>query len=194
MIYTTKGSDKIMADETQLLNKLKKKERGSLEKAIEIYTPFLAAIIFNMAGTSLSASDIEEIVSDAFISLWKSAAYIDLEKGSIKNYIGATAKNLARRKLQKQQPDYLPIDDMEIPMPDNTEKEVFENNASEFVWRQVMALGEPDNEIFVRYYKYGEKIRMIAGTMELNVSTIKTKLARGKKKLKKLLSDAEGLL
>ena len=57
-----------------------------------------------------------------------------------------------------------------------------------------MSLGEPDNEIFVRYYKFGEKLKDISRVMGLNISTIKTKLLRGKRKLKKILSNAEEML
>lgn len=48
-----------------------------------------------------------------------------------------------------------------------------------------MSLGEPDNEIFVRRYKFDEKLKDISKAMGLNISTIKTRLSRGKRKLKK---------
>ena len=56
-----------------------------------------------------------------------------------------------------------------------------------------MELGEPDNEIFVRCYKFGEKIKEISNATGLNASTIKSKLSRGKRKLRTLL-NAEELL
>ena len=34
-----------------------------------------------------------------------------------------------------------------------------ENSA---LWDAVMSLGEPDNEIFARYYKFGEKLKDIS--------------------------------
>lgn len=48
-----------------------------------------------------------------------------------------------------------------------------------------------NHEIFVRRYKFDEKLRDIAKAMGLNVSTVKTRLSRGKRKLRKILSDAE---
>lgn len=41
-----------------------------------------------------------------------------------------------------------------------------------------MSLGEPDSEIFVRRYKFDEKIKDISKAMGLNISTVKTRLAR----------------
>ena len=82
------------------------------------------------------------------------------------------------------------MDDIEIE--DETPL-VEESAAGSAVWDAVMSLGEPDNEIFVRYYKFDEKIRDISKATGLNISTIKTRLSRGKRKLRKILSDAEGI-
>ena len=57
-----------------------------------------------------------------------------------------------------------------------------------------MSLGEPDSEIFVRYYKFNEKIKEISKATGINVSTVKTKLSRGKRKLKIILSNAREML
>ena len=67
-------------------------------------------------------------------------------------------------------------------------EENFHNN---YVWETVMSLGEPDSEIFVRRYKFDEKIKDISKAMGLNISTVKTRLSRGKRKLRKMLSNAE---
>lgn len=60
-----------------------------------------------------------------------------------------------------------------------------------YVWETVMSLGEPDSEIFVRRYKFDEKIKDISKAMGLNISTVKTRLSRGKRKLRKMLLNAE---
>ena len=83
---------------------------------------------------------------------------------------------------------YIPMEDAVFP----TQTDLAQAHAeSDFLWDAVMSLGEPDNEIFVRYYKYNETLKEIANAMGLNLSTIKTKLFRGKRKLKQLLQDAE---
>ncbi|MCI9626655.1 MAG: sigma-70 family RNA polymerase sigma factor [Clostridia bacterium] len=180
-----------MINEISLLNKLKQKRQTALQTAIELYTPYISVVLFRKVGASLPREDIEEIVSDVFIALWQNANHIDPKKGSIKNYITGIAKRLAARKLQKQSGGYIQLDELEIQGEDNVSETCIENDKAMFLWNAVMGLGEPDNEIFVRYYWYGEKIREIAAVMELNQSTVKTKLSRGKKKLKERLSDME---
>lgn len=125
-----------MTDEAELLQRLRNREKNSIDEAIQIYTPYLSTVLYHMAGNSLPKEDIEEIVADG------------------KDFI----------------------------------EENFHNN---YVWETVMSLGEPDSEIFVRRYKFDEKIKDISKAMGLNISTVKTRLSRGKRKLRKMLSNAE---
>ena len=179
-----------MADEAKLLMQLKNRERNSIDKAIEVYTPYLSTVLYNMAGNRLPREDIEEIVSDVFVMLWKNAEYINLQKGTIKSYIAAAARNFALKRLNKKI-DSTCLDDIEIP---GGEQKLEENSENSAVWDAVMSLGEPDSEIFVRYYKYDEKLKDISKATGINISTIKTKLSRGKCKLRKILSNAEEML
>ncbi len=178
-----------MTDE-QLLKNLKKRQRNSLEQAIDIYTPYVSTVIYNTVGSQLTKEDTEEITADVFIGLWKSADNIDLNKGSIRSYLAAIAKNCALKRLQKKTND-LPIELVESDAARASYELAEPNDLYNFVWQAVAQLGEPDNEIFVRYYKYGQKLREIAKITNVNLSTVKTKLLRGKQKLKKILSDKE---
>ncbi len=179
-----------MVDEKRLLTSLKRRESGSMEESIERYTPYLGKVLYNMLGTSLPREDIEEIVSDVFVALWKNAGRIDLSKGTLRAYLAVTARNLALKKINKKQ-ENVPIEELELPSNSATAEE---SACSKSLWEYVMAVGEPDNEIFIRYYRYGEKLRDISRVTGLNLSTVKTKLSRGKEKLKKMISDAEGAL
>lgn len=176
-----------MVDESKLLRQLKQKQENSINQAIEIYTPYLSTVLYNMVGNGLSKQDIEEIISDVFVMLWKNAEYIDLEKGTIRSYISAAARNFALKRLNKKL-EYTFIDDVELPDITNFTEDYFE---TERLWKVVMELGEPDNEIFVRFYKFDEKLKDISKATGLNISTIKSKLSRGKRKLKRILLNAE---
>ena len=60
-----------MNDE-RLARKLKRGDRMALDRAVEAYTPYLSAVVWNAMGASASAEDVEEVVSDAFLALWSS--------------------------------------------------------------------------------------------------------------------------
>lgn len=183
-----------MMKDAEILNKLKQGRQSALTAAIERYTPYISTVIFNMAGARLTKEDAEEIASDAFCALWKNAARMNPEKGGVKNYLAGICRNLTAMKMRGRCAETLPIDDVEIPSADTPAESVIKNDRAEYLWRQVMSLGEPDSEIFVRYYEYGEKIKTIAAALNIKSSTVKSKLMRGKAKLKKRLSDTEGLL
>ena len=179
-----------MVDEAQLLLQLQTRDSHSIDWAIDSYTPYLSTVLYNMVGTSLPKEDIEEIISDVFIALWTHAKDIDLSKGTLRSYLAAIARNTAYNKLRKKQ-EFTCLDD--LVLPDQTDFTQLHSERSS-LWDAVMSLGEPDNEIFVRYYKYNEKLIDIAKATGLNLSTIKTKLSRGKCKLKRMLQDAEEMV
>lgn len=174
-----------MVDEKKLLEKLKKKDVRTLEQAIKTYTPYLSTVLYNMAGNRLSKEDGEEIIADVFITLWKNADYINLEKGTVRSYLAAIARNLALRRINKEV-FCTPLEDVKLAEENDS---IEEKLLSDALWSAVKELGETDCEIFVRRYKYDEKIRTIAKAMGMNTSTVKTHLMRGKKKLKELLKE-----
>lgn len=179
-----------MADEEKLLKRLKNGEKHAIDDAIEIFAPYISTVLYNMCGNNLSKEDAEEILSDVFITLWRKAESIDLQKGTLRAYLAAVVRNFALKKLSERV-NTENLDDLELS---DTKDFVDGSLNSQFLWSAVMSLGEPDSEIFVRYYKFGEKLREISKVMDLNLSTVKTKLSRGKQKLKHILIDAEEML
>ena len=176
-----------MTDEAELLQRLRNREKNSIDEAIRIYTPYLSTVLYHMTVTSLLKEDIEEIVADVFVGLWKNAGRIDLQKGTLRSYLAAVARNFALKRINRKT-DHTFLEDIELSDGKNFIEENFHNN---YVWETVMSLGEPDSEIFVRRYKFDEKIKDISKAMGLNISTVKTRLSRGKRKLRKMLSNAE---
>lgn len=178
-----------MVDEAQLLLQLRTRDSHSIDRAIDSYTPYLSTVLYNAVGSALPKEDLEEILADVFLALWNHADSIDLSKGTLRSYLAASARNAAFTRLRKQHDCIVP-NEVEPISADFTQS----HSDKDLLWQSVMALGEPDNEIFVRYYKYNETLREIAKATGLNLSTIKTKLSRGKRKLKKMLQDAEEMV
>jgi RNA polymerase sigma-70 factor (ECF subfamily) len=50
---------------------------------------------------------------------------------------------------------------------------------------------QPDQEIFLRHYYYCQSVAVIAEKMKMNPSTIKTRLKRGREKLRQYLTGLE---
>jgi len=172
-------------NEQKLLESLRNQKRGALEKAIKQYTPYVSVVVYNVIGQAMAQEDIEEVVSSVFISLWRNSSNLDYSKGSIKTYLGTLARNSAKDKLRGLK-YHLPLEDYTAATYENEPHVSFEQQEqSTAILSMIKELGEPSSEIFIRYYFYEEKVRYIAESMGLPLSTVKTNLVRGRQKLKK---------
>ena len=179
-----------MTEDEKLIRNIKRKQRGALEKAIDLYTPYIGTIIYNMAGSSMSKEDMEEVILDTFVSLWRSADKFDSQKGCLRAYLGAIARNLTKNKLAAQSPD-AELKETLIAVHSEPYDKVEQEEERSAMIHAINELGEPDSEIFMRYYYYDEKISYISKIMHLPDNTVKTKLARGRRKLKGILQRSE---
>lgn len=175
-----------MTNDIDLLHNLKKK--NELEKIIKTYTPYVSVIIYNTIGRITTREDVEEAIADVFYNLWRNADKIDISKGCIRSYVAAVARNTAKNKLR-----YVHIDEELsegcISNTDDPEQAILKSESEQELLDMIMALGEQDNEIFLRYYYYNEKIKTISNVMNINISTVKSKLFRGKEKLKHAVKE-----
>ena len=182
-----------MAAEQTILEKLQKQQNGALDEVIEKYTPYISVIIYNIIGHVMNREDVEEVVSSVFISLWRNAENLDGSKGDIRAYLAATARNHAKNKLREVRP-HVSFEELETITADisgEPQAELERLEQKSILWDMIHELGEPDSEILIRYYYYEEKIKHIAKCTDLKNSTVKTKLARGRQKLKEKMIERE---
>lgn len=176
-----------MTDDIRLIEGLKKQKRGSLETAIDIYTPYVSVIVYNIIGQVMTKEDVEEVVSDVFVLLWRNAKMLDLNKGSVRSYLGTIAKNAAKKKLRSVSAE-APLDESSFASMLSPEERAEKKEEMKKLLELIDSLGEPDSEIFLRRYWYGERVSKISAATGICKSTITTKLQRGRKKLKEILT------
>lgn len=174
-------------NESKLISQLKNKKICALERIIEIYTPYVAAIIRNTLHGYVSHEDLEELVSDAFLSLWTHAEQITGEH--LSGYLASVAKSKAYNYMRKNIVISENIEDMVIVSDDNVEEELVRQELSDILRALIDELPVKEREIMLRYYYYQQKVGEIAQEMDLNLSTVKTKLCRSRRKLRQKLTD-----
>jgi RNA polymerase sigma-70 factor (ECF subfamily) len=59
----------------------------------------------------------------------------------------------------------------------------------EIVNKAADSFGEPDREVFVRFYFYGERVKDIGSRLSLNAATVKTKLRRCRQKIQYIFAE-----
>ena len=102
-----------MVDEASILLKLQKRQKNSIDEAIDIYTPYISTVLYNLAGTGRRKEEAEEIISDVFVTLWENASGIDLSRGTLRSYMAAVARNFALKRLKKEK-HIVSFDEIEI--------------------------------------------------------------------------------
>lgn len=172
--------------ESKALKELKKGSEEALEWFIDQYTPYVITIIHNIIGACMDVSDVEEVASDVFLALWQNAGKI--RPFSVKGYLGAIARNMAKNKLRQCGFD-LPLEEQILIVDELTpEKQIQRKELSAAVRSAVLAMRQPEREIFLRFYYYGQSADQIAKEMDMNPSTVRSKLHRGRQFLKSSLT------
>ena len=165
--------------ETTALRELKKGSEAALEWFIDAYTPYVTAIIRNIIGDHMSLADVEEVASDVFFTFWINADKITSPKG----YLGTIARNRAKNKFRQlgltlslEEP--ILILDLDDPQAQMEKKE-----QCRAIRQAIFSMPHPEREIFLRHYYYYQKTEEISREMHLPLSTVKTKLRRGRIRL-----------
>lgn len=169
-------------------NALKQLQSGSekaLEWFIKTYTPYVTTIIRNIVADNMGTGDVEELAADVFFKLWENAQRVYSPKG----FLGTVARNLAKSQCRRLgfslplEEDILVIDEI------SPETVVEKKELRRAVRLAVLGMPLPDREIFLRYYYYFQTMEVISAEMGINLSTVKTKLRRGKIRLRNALAQ-----
>ncbi len=174
-------------NDAKALRALQRGSEDALAWIIDRYSAYVYTVAFHIVGQSMSPADAEEVAADVFAALWKHAETI--KPSSLKSWLGTVARNTAKNKLRSAG-QTLPLeDDLLILERDSAEDEILRREQSKLVRQAVLAMPYPDREIFLRHYYYCQKLETIAQEMDMNLSTVKTRLRRGREKLRSVLEQ-----
>ena len=176
----------VLSDE-ELLAAMYGGDEGALGSIIDRYTAYVWAIVWNIVRGQMDTTDAKAIVSDVFFTLWKNAARVNPKK--LKGYLSRIARSRAIDALRRRKQE-LPLEDDVIEIPiDGPETEVIRQAEYAALQIAVDSLPEPDRTIFIRHYYLYQTLDDISEAMKLNVNTVKTKLRRGKERLRRELTE-----
>ncbi len=163
----------------------KNQNQLDLEKIIDEYSGYIYKIIENMSLAALSQEDIEEIVSDTFFIVWKNTDKLDSEK-LLSSYIAGIVRNLVREKIRKLQ-YHIDISDFENEISKDfpIDMRYEERETMQKIEKSLKQMKDDDVMIFKLYYYSARKIREIAKIMNVSEFSVKSKLHRMRKKIKK---------
>ena len=178
-------------DEGKILKRLKAGDEAALGWFIERYTGYVSSIVHSLIGQALGQGDIEEITADVFLALWESREKV--RPGKVRSWLSAVARNTALNRLRQRHMELPFEEDILVINSPGPEAAYSKKELARIVRRTVDSLPYPEREIFLRHYYYGQKVKEIARQLNLNESTVKTKLRRGREALGRSLQEGGGI-
>ena len=161
----------------------------ALDEVIAAYSRYVAAVAGGRAAGLLSQQDLEEAVADVFVSLWKNARTLRPE-APLKPWLAQVARNAARKKLRSLHAAPLELEEeLFMTHADEATAPAEQAEQAHRLRRAIDGLGEPDRTLFLRHYYYYQTLADISREMGLNLSTVKSKLMRGRASLKAALTQ-----
>ena len=164
-----------------MLRRLRRRDPAALEAAMAQYGAYVMTVIRNRSRGVLTPEDHEELASDVFLALWQNAPQVT--PGYVRPWLGAVARNRTVDALRRRNIT-LPLEDVEADEIDGVWQDLCEKQRREQLRRALKTLPEVDREIFYRFYDLSQTTTQIAEAMQLNASTVRSRLKRGRETLR----------
>ena len=87
------------------LKEYSKGNRLDIDRVVEDYYGYIYMIVKNTKSVGILEEDVEEIISDVFLALWKNYSNL-VEETKIKPYLTGITKNVLRNKYRKTKMDF----------------------------------------------------------------------------------------
>jgi RNA polymerase sigma-70 factor (ECF subfamily) len=179
-----------LADE-ELMQLVREADARAFEVVFDRHGGVAFSLAYRMCGRRATA---EDVVQEAFLSLWRSGARYDRARGSVRSWVLSVVHNRAIDALRRGVVrEGRTVDDEglaeRVAAPERTDVEVARREEA----REVRgALGELPNEqrqVIELSYFGGFTHVQIAGMLEVPIGTVKSRMRLGLTKLRIVLGD-----
>jgi RNA polymerase sigma-70 factor (ECF subfamily) len=154
------------------------------------------SLAYRMCGRRVTA---EDVVQEAFVSLWRSGARYDRTRGSVRSWVLGVVHNRAidlfRRDSVRTSKDVSDEGAVErMAAPDSTEAEVQRGEDASEVRGALQDLPDDQRQVIELAYFGGFTHSEIAEQLKLPAGTVKGRMRLGLTKLRLSLGDPSGAL
>lgn len=172
----------------ELLDMLIRDPARGLEHTVRQYTPYVMKIVRTKLSGYCSNEDVEEIVSDIFLLFYQSIGRYGGNVRSVKALLAVIARRKCADSFErlKKQSDHISLDEL----PQDVAAAQPDPHRARLI-AALHSLGQPDEQIFIRKYFFGQKSSDIAAELNIKTNTVDKRISRGLKKLKKIMEEEE---
>lgn len=171
-------------DERTMLKRLTRGSQRAMEAAVGQFSAYVVAVIHNRGRGFLSAEDEEEIASDVFLTLWQCAGKIEPDR--LRPWLGSVARNKTVDRLRHHKLT-VPLEENVIVVEDALWESLSRKEQAQQVTAALEQLKPQDREIFYLYYDLCQNTSEIAAELNMQPSTVRTRLSRGRDVLRTTL-------
>ena len=177
-------------NERNKISHFKYKNELNIEKIIKEYSNYVFKIIKNICGNNLTIEDIEEIILDVFLVIWKNREILDDDK-DIKPYLASVTHNLTKKKLSTILKDFKIVEYEEklinnIPSINDMLDAKLKKDELDHILDN---LSEEEYKIFTLFYYFSKKMKEISKELGISEVKVKVKLHRIRNKIKKKIKE-----
>lgn len=165
--------------------------RGLLDRDLR----WVRACVRNRLNGAVAREDIDECVSDVFVSFYQAYPGIDLERGSIRTFLATIIRRRVADRLRQvsRTAGEISLDDEQTPEPVDDAWTIDEDLITR-EWQQELVeeidrLGSPDREILIHKYYLDESSASIGRRLGLKPGTVDTRAWRAVARLRAKLAD-----
>jgi RNA polymerase sigma-70 factor (ECF subfamily) len=184
-----------LADE-DLMGRVQDGDARAFEVIFDRHADAAFSLAYRMCGRRTTA---EDVVQEAFLSLWRSGARYDRTRGSVRSWVLGVVHNRAidlfRRDTVRTSKDISDETAVErMPASENTEAEVQRRDDASQVRGALQELPDDQRQVIELAYFGGFSHSQIAEQLKLPTGTVKGRMRLGLTKLRFSLGDPSGVL
>jgi RNA polymerase sigma-70 factor (ECF subfamily) len=186
---------RVLADE-DLMQLVRDGEADAFEVIFDRHAQRAFSLAYRMCGRRVLA---EDVVQEAFLSLWRSGARYDPARGSVRSWVLSVVHNRAidafRREAVKESRDVR--DDRLVertPSPQLTQTEVERRDGAQQVRSALGELPAEQRQVIELAYFGGFTHSQIAETLGLPAGTVKGRMRLGLTKMRLVLGERSGAM
>lgn len=184
-----------LADE-DLMGRVQEGDARAFEVIYDRHVDVAFSLAYRMCGRRAAA---EDVVQDAFLSLWRSGARYDRTRGSVRSWVLGVVHNRAidffRRESVRAGKDVSDDEAMQrLASGDSTEREVQRRDDASQVRAALSELPPDQRQVIQLAYYGGFSHTEISSMLDLPAGTVKGRMRLGLTKLRVSISDPREVL
>lgn len=175
--------------ERVLLEKIREGDNEAFAELYEKYAEYALRVAMAVTRDKMSAADV---VQETFIKVYKSINGFDLDR-EFKPWFYRILINECNRLFRKIPDAVLVADFVEAGMQDYIkEEDNYDFEKYEDLYKAIESLEDINRVTIILKYLNGFKEVEIAEILGININTVKSRLFKGRQKLKNLIENFEG--